>query len=325
MLLKTRSSFLCLYAAAIMAPALVTAGESAVPTAQRGLDLKPGVGLQAKEVTPSCVATPLPTTPSGPTWSLELDTATDTRLRVTAWRQPCGGTDAQLMVTFEPLEGTPLVCGTEMEVLIGDVRSTSVFLLADPEAGLVSNFCDDLTAPATFVMRVAAFGAVFDDDSTFAIGYLSDLGPGVFVAIPEYDPSAYGDFSLMLAGKFSGSWFDPARNGEGALVEFGREGSRRVAFVAWYTYFEGGQRWLVGNADYQPGAKTVTVPLLLTSGGQFGMAFDPAQVETTPWGEVTLSLADCSAMRFEWSEDDGESGEFLYQRLVSSLDGVSCP
>jgi hypothetical protein len=47
------------------------------------------------------------------------------------------------------------------------------------------------------------------------------------------DPLTSGD--LPPHGDFSGSYFDPQRAGEGALIEIGQIDDRRVLQVSWYT------------------------------------------------------------------------------------------
>jgi hypothetical protein len=69
----------------------------------------------------------------------------------------------------------------------------------------------------------------------------------------------------------------------------------------------------------------VTIPLIVTTGGQFGAAYNPAQVQVSQWGSATVSFTSCSRMRFEWSENAGQSGLYEYQRLLEGLDGISCP
>lgn len=283
-----------------------------------------GNGL--KEITPSCVATPIPTVPVGPIWTFEVQTAAAARLRGVAWRQPCSGNDAQLILTFEPVAGTPFLCGTEVEISIGALRTDDIFLDVNPNDGVGTSFCTNLSARTSFVIHEFDNGFNFDDDAAFTLTYESDVGADASVAIPAFDPSLYapaGD--LALSGKLSGSYFEPTRDREGVLVEFGRIGGDRVAFLTWYTYFQGQQRWIVGNATYAPGATRVTLPLIVTTGGQFGAAYNPAQVQVSPWGSATISFPSCSRMRFEWSNTGGPSGLYSYERLLTELDGVACP
>lgn len=280
-----------------------------------------------KEITPGCVPTPIPTSTVGPTWTFEVQTAATARLRGIAWRQPCsGGNDAQLILTLEPVSGTPFVCGTEVEISIGALRTDNIFLDVNPNDGVGTSFCTNLSARTSFVIHEFDNGFNFDDDAAFTLTFESDVAADATLAIPAYDPAQYTPAGeLALSGKLAGSYYEPTRDREGVLVEFGNAGSARVVFLTWYTYFQGQQRWIVGNTTYTPGATRVTIPLIVTTGGQFGAAYNPAQVQVSNWGTATISFPSCARMRFEWSETGGQNGLYEYQRLLQGLDGVACP
>ncbi|MCB1612178.1 MAG: hypothetical protein R3F18_20260 [Lysobacterales bacterium] len=280
-----------------------------------------------KEITRNCVPTPIPTTPSGPSWTFDVQTSAAARLRGTAWRVPCGGNDAQLILTLQPVQGTPFVCGTEMEIMIGAARTDDLFLDTDPNDGQGTSFCSNLPSTASFVIHEFDSTFAFDDDAAFTLVYESDVGPDASIAIPAFDPALYAGSggNAVIAGKLSGSYYSAARNGEGILVEIGSVGARRVLFLSWYTYFQGQQRWIVGSADLTAGATSITVPLVVTTGGQFGSAFDPNQVVVNPWGSAVVQFPSCAQMRFQWSATSGESGSYDYARGMDSLDGIACP
>lgn len=288
-----------------------------------------------EEITPNCVAVPLSTVPSGPTWSFEVNTAGSNSppaiVRGTFWRKPCATAgEAQLLLTFSVVSGTPFVCGGLRVVLIQNSQQTNdVFLDTDPNNGLVDSFCSSLLASTTTVLNEVNSSFAFDDDSSFSFVYLAgtSASPNASVSVAGYIPADYGLPVLLqpISGNLSGSYYDPLRNGEGVLVEAGQQGTRRVFFLTWYTYAGGVQRWIVGNADYVPGTTEINVPLLITSGGLFGAAFNPSQVQWSNWGNATVSFPTCSTMRFQWVENGGQTGSYNYQRLLEGLDGVRCP
>lgn len=296
-------------------------------SAQQQLQLAalPGGGLD--EISVNCLPAPITTTPVGPTWTFEVQTGASARVRGTAWRQPCSGNDAQFILTLQPLQGTPFVCGSDMEISIGAARTDDIFLDVNPNDGVGSSFCGNLATTTSFVLHEFDSSFAFDDDAAFTLVYESDFGPDASSAIPAYNASLYpggGGTSAAISGKYSGSYYAAARNGEGVLVEIGTIGARRVLFVTWYTYFQGQQRWLVGSVDLVAGATSANVPLVLTGGGQFGAAFDPGQVSVTPWGSVNVQFPSCSSMRFQWTDNSGASGLYNYSRGLESLDGVPC-
>ena len=292
-------------------------------------------GEQSEEITPNCVAVPLAAIPSGPTWSFDVNTAGSNSppavVRGTFWRKPCATAgDAQLLLTFSVVSGTPFVCGGLRVVLIQNSQQTNdVFLDSDPNNGVLDSFCGSLMAPTTTVLNEFNSSFVFDDDSAFSFVYLAgtSASPNANVSVAGYNPADYGLPVLLqpISGNLSGSYYDPLRNGEGVLVEAGQVGTRRVFFLTWYTYAGGLQRWIVGNVDYVAGTTELNVPLLLTSGGLFGAAFNPSQVQWSNWGNATVSFPTCSTMRFQWVENGGQTGSYHYQRLLEGLDGVRCP
>ncbi|MFK7957954.1 MAG: M14 family zinc carboxypeptidase [Lysobacterales bacterium] len=93
------------------------------------------------------------------------------------------------------------------------------------------------------------------------------------------------------ASAISGSWFDPARSGEGFVVE---ALSDARALVYWFTYdAEGNQIWIFSDGILS--GNTLTVDnALISSGGLFGEDFDPDQVNFETWGTLTMEF-DCGA------------------------------
>jgi len=89
------------------------------------------------------------------------------------------------------------------------------------------------------------------------------------------------------ASDLSGSWFDPAHDGEGFVVEL--VGPDQAA-VYWFTYnAQGEQTWLF-NTGIVKDDGIVFPELLQPVGGQFGRSFDPATVRLDPWGSLELRL-----------------------------------
>jgi N-acetylneuraminic acid mutarotase len=103
-----------------------------------------------------------------------------------------------------------------------------------------------------------------------------------------------GERTLAGLRARSGAWFDPAHNGEGWNVEELPDGR---AQVYWFTYDERGeQAWTIGVAPAS-GNRITVAQNFRPVGARFGPAFDPAQVQATPWGSVDLELSSCTAGR----------------------------
>jgi len=96
-----------------------------------------------------------------------------------------------------------------------------------------------------------------------------------------------------ISSRHSGSWFDPQFDGEGLLIEIINGG--RDAVVSWYTYppvgGEGDQRWIVGLGRVTADGIHVAEAFEYR-GARFG-DFDPADIETLRFGELTLAFAGC--------------------------------
>jgi cytochrome c peroxidase len=127
-----------------------------------------------------------------------------------------------------------------------------------------------------------------------------------------------------FTGNMSGSWWDPARNGEGFFITFEELGDRRVAVLAYFTYdAEGRASWQVGSVDFAAGATSLTIPLAKGSGPRFGVGFRSDDVDLVAGGVVTLDYLACNRMRFGYVDAD-EDLDFEITRLIGPLEGEAC-
>lgn len=129
-----------------------------------------------------------------------------------------------------------------------------------------------------------------------------------------------------LDPNLAGTWWNPARSGEGFVIDIETRGDRPTIFISWFTYRNGQQMWLVGSADLTPGETTVNdIPLTLANGTGFGPDFDPGEVVRTPWGTLTLSYTDCNNATVSYTSTTGDgSGTIALQRLGQGLTDRSC-
>ncbi|MDX1461269.1 MAG: hypothetical protein R3348_09465, partial [Xanthomonadales bacterium] len=121
----------------------------------------------------------------------------------------------------------------------------------------------------------------------------------------------------------SGSYFDPARDGEGIIVEWLTSGQVLVVF---FTYDQNdNQLWLIGIGT--PNGNSVTMDALYASTyTSWGRGFDPNDVSITSWGTFTLTWTECHAVSFSYNSSVPGFGSAMrnYIRL-SRLDETSCP
>ncbi len=108
-----------------------------------------------------------------------------------------------------------------------------------------------------------------------------------------------GKASESVSSDFSGSWFDPAHEGEGFIVE---QLSASQALVFWFSYTsEGEQAWMLATGSIADGYIR-TDDILQPAGGQFGRSFNPASVALPIWGNLEMQL-DCSAGDASYTSD----------------------
>lgn len=120
-----------------------------------------------------------------------------------------------------------------------------------------------------------------------------------------------------LSGHHSGLYSDPNRDGEGINLSVAEFADRWAVTVTWFTYLDGEQMWLVGSADFEPGADEISVDLYVTSGAEFGDDFNADDVIVSYWGSVTLRIPECGSLDADYESADGmESGSVNLQQLV---------
>jgi hypothetical protein len=272
----------------------------------------------------ACLQAPLPTTPTGPTWSavyedrLTSGTLLDST-EVTAWRFICPDDEPLLLLTFEPIEDVPFVCSGSFDVIEGGVQYGN-FRLTTSSGG--STFCGDLLVKSTFIVEQRTTEEQWNDRNAFSLAWDSD----VFLQVGAFDPADYGTGSgaKALDGSLSGSWFDPTRNGEGFALEFGENVNGPVATIYWFTHRDGVPYWLIGSTPYEQGQTEISFNLLEVSGTGFGAAFDSDEIGVQQAGILSLEYSSCQSGFAAWEMTDGESGTFELERVTAGLHQVDC-
>lgn len=127
------------------------------------------------------------------------------------------------------------------------------------------------------------------------------------------------DFERGMRACASGSWYSAAQNGHGVQAQVLDVDGRRQLLIAWYVYVDGRQTWLTGLGPIV--GNRAVVDLKLTSGGQFPPNFDPAAVQSLPWGQAEFDFLDNQHMDLRWQSNvDGfSSGSLQLQRLTTHL------
>jgi|GEM_PF-2338157 len=120
----------------------------------------------------------------------------------------------------------------------------------------------------------------------------------------------------------SGSWYDPDHDGEGFSLHWWAPDQ---ALLIWYTFSPDGSGdpvWIFG-AGHREGKRAVFPELFTASGAQFGRAFDPADVQITPWGQLDVTL-DCDSGTASYSGPRAYGVGELQLRQISSPTHLDC-
>ncbi len=116
----------------------------------------------------------------------------------------------------------------------------------------------------------------------------------------------------------SGTWFVPARSGEGWLVD---ELGGGTTGLYWFTYDEqGGQRWVLATGQRQ-GDRVDFEGAFIPRGTRFGGDFRSADVVLQPFGRIEVEFDGCAGMQLVY--DGGASGLDSAQRPAERLTRVA--
>lgn len=137
-----------------------------------------------------------------------------------------------------------------------------------------------------------------------------------------------------VRGALSGSWFDPSRNGEGFVFEFGRNPTAPVVTVFWFTHLTDEPYWLYGSVEYDASQFDqigwLELDLLEVSGTGFGTAFDAGAIAQFERGTLKVVFDGCNQASALWTPPEGadllgrETLAYQLQRITLGLDGAQC-
>ena len=248
--------------------------------------------------------------------------------RVAVWLQECPNnpTFPILMVRFELLQiGAIVLQNRDFELIQAGVTT-----FAEEPGFCASAFCRAVSLPINderFQIQFATWAIAQPRDSSLLLRNTFQFrfrGTTQTVTLGGSGGGATGD--QTLAGRLNGTYFDPARSGEGIMIDFFDIGSStRGVFVSWYTYDEAGNpMWLVGNTELAPNGTQVDIPLIVTTGGRFGPLFRADNIRRTPWGSMNIRFPTCNSAMLRYQRtQDGQTGTYNMVRLGPGS-GVSC-
>jgi len=124
------------------------------------------------------------------------------------------------------------------------------------------------------------------------LGEFSTDGP--IVGGPSVPPGNGDD--EIVAQELSGTYYNPARDGEGCQLTLERNGETFI--LTCYFYDQGKQFWLIGVGVLE-GDQIIFSDMTITSGADYGADFDPTDVVRVSWGSIIMTWIDCNNAQLE--------------------------
>ncbi len=211
----------------------------------------------------------------------------------------------------------------------GQPGQNTYFVGAEEDRGLVGaygsenlsgNFWDKCSEVNDCILGVAVLNP--DDRHTYA--ELSSAAGGKCGNIPPDETDPPGT-SYPIAPCISGSWYLPARDGEGYVIEIIGPELEQQMLAYFYTYDEAGnQIWMIGGQAPFNG-DTAVLPMLITSGASYGDDFDPADVLRESWGTLTFKFTSKNAGTVLRESTMGFGTDTVDIERLTSVTGLVCP
>jgi uncharacterized protein (DUF1800 family) len=141
---------------------------------------------------------------------------------------------------------------------------------------------------------------------------------GAMCSASLVSPGGYAEAAdYSIGSDVSGTFYDPAQNGQGFVLQHIVSNGEPALLATWFTYLDGQQRWLIGVGSAS-GAQS-RIPLSITRGADFPPRFDPSAAQIEPWGELTLSFADKNHATASWTSQYAgfNDGSMPIERLTT--------
>jgi hypothetical protein len=122
--------------------------------------------------------------------------------------------------------------------------------------------------------------------------------------------------TYSIGADISGTFYDPAQNGHGFVLQQIVSNGQPVLLATWFTYQGGQARWLIGVGNTS--GNEARIPLSITTGGDFPPRFVPAATQIQPWGELVLRFDNKDRGTATWTTSYAgfNNGSMPLQRLT---------
>ncbi|MEO8672375.1 MAG: hypothetical protein ABI411_13750 [Tahibacter sp.] len=190
----------------------------------------------------------------------------------------------------------------------------------------------------SFASLEVASGEV-DLNRAFVLTVVDPFNPAGFnaVSVPAFQPTpatypnAYGP--RRINGRYAGNYFDPARPGEGIIVEIGDvpgQAGKHFLQFSWFTYDNSGNPfWISGGGNFSDGDRQLQqMPAAFRGGG--GFAGSNAADSLTIWGTVDMEFSDCDSLDLSYVGKRGLPSDVptgigrLHWKRLTAISGYSC-
>jgi hypothetical protein len=166
--------------------------------------------------------------------------------------------------------------------------------------------------------------AILNPNERHTYAELSSATGGKCGNIPPDETDPPGT-SYPIAPCISGSWYLPARDGEGYVIEIIGPELEQQMLAYFYTYDEAGnQIWMIGGQAPFNG-DTAVLPMLITSGASYGDDFDPDDVLRESWGTLTFKFTSKNAGTVLRESTMGFGTDTVDIERLTSVTGLVCP
>ena len=176
----------------------------------------------------------------------------------------------------------------------------------------------------------AACGVDFQPREEYLV-YVDDAGRSLLCSRTRRTVDAAADLAALGTGqppqpapaddvarhaKFDGGWYNPARDGEGLLIDVLEDGRAAVYWFGYQADVASAQSWLHGIGQFD-GHRLHIAELTQPVGGGFGETYNAAAVERVVWGELSLQFDPEGGATARWRSvlPGYGSGELSLQRL----------
>ena len=211
--------------------------------------------------------------------------------------------DDSLRITFS------LPDDTQNRSLIVDQAEVNLKLRASDMTGMRTD-----ANPATVADWNLGAWSKYENDA----GTESDTG-GFDTSIAFQVTNQESSQPFVIQPGITASWYDPARNGEGYVVQILKN---NAALMYWFTYdSEGAQDWYIAKGDIR-GNRLVFPELLRVSGGEFGPGFDPDKITSESVGSASFVWSNCDEAEVRYQI--GTQHEHIKLSRLTNVLGVDC-